>query len=78
MLDTTDRSNPRQVDGSVLCRLGTLAPGASATVRIVVQPTAPGPVTDIARVSGAVFDPVVSNVVATAIALALPARARGS
>jgi hypothetical protein len=59
---------------SAVCSLGTLAPGASATIRIVVQPTAPGPVTNTARVSGAVFDPVVSNDVATATATGVPAR----
>jgi uncharacterized repeat protein (TIGR01451 family) len=62
--------------GSVLCSLGTLAPGASATIRVVVRPMAPGPVTDTARVAGALFDPVASDNLATASALAMPARPR--
>jgi uncharacterized repeat protein (TIGR01451 family) len=59
---------------SLLCSLGTLARGASATIRIVVRPTAPGPVTNTARISGALLDLVGSDNVATATALAVPAR----
>jgi uncharacterized repeat protein (TIGR01451 family) len=59
---------------SVLCSLGTLAPGASATIRVVFRPTAPGPAINTARVSGALFDPVPGNNVATATVLAVPAR----
>jgi uncharacterized repeat protein (TIGR01451 family) len=59
--------------GSVLCSLGTLASGASAMIRVVLRPIAPGPVTNTARVAGALFDPVASDNVATATTLAVPA-----
>jgi uncharacterized delta-60 repeat protein/uncharacterized repeat protein (TIGR01451 family) len=59
--------------GSVQCSLGTLPPGASATIRIVVRPTAPGTLTNTARVSGTLFDPVSSDDVATATVTAVPA-----
>src|SRR5262245_57934299 len=63
-------------DKSVLSRLGTLAPGASATIRVVLRPTAAGPVINTARISGALSDRVPGHAVASAIALALPARPR--
>jgi uncharacterized repeat protein (TIGR01451 family) len=60
-------------NGSLRCDLGRLAPGASATIVVRVRPTAPGPVTNTARVSGALPDPVPGNDVATATATAVPA-----
>jgi uncharacterized repeat protein (TIGR01451 family) len=59
--------------GTVQCSLGTLAPGASATVSVVVRPTAPGSLTNTARVTGALLDPAPSNDVATATATVVPA-----
>jgi hypothetical protein len=51
----------------VQCALGTLAPGASATIEVVVRPSGPGTLTNTARVSGALPDPVASNDAATAV-----------
>jgi uncharacterized repeat protein (TIGR01451 family)/CSLREA domain-containing protein len=47
--------------GAVTCELGTLPPGASATVRIVVKPTAAGPLTNTAAVTSPTFDPNPGN-----------------
>ena len=41
--------------------LGTIAPGAIATITIVVTPTAAGSITNAANVSGNQYDPVASN-----------------
>jgi uncharacterized repeat protein (TIGR01451 family) len=61
-------------DGSALLwNVGTLAPGASATVRLLVRPIAIGPVTNTAKVSGASIDPSGHDIVATAPASSLPA-----
>jgi uncharacterized repeat protein (TIGR01451 family) len=56
--------------GTLLCHLGTLAPGASAAIRLVALATAAGPLVDTARVSGSLFDPVPGNNAATATATA--------
>jgi uncharacterized repeat protein (TIGR01451 family) len=61
------------VNGSVLCRVGTLAPGASATIRLVGRPAAPGVLTNTARVSGNQVDPSASAVVATTTVTVLTA-----
>jgi uncharacterized repeat protein (TIGR01451 family) len=61
-------------DGSLVCDLGTLPAGASATIRLVLRPTAPGSVTDTARVSGTLSDASVSDNVAAATVVAWPAR----
>jgi uncharacterized repeat protein (TIGR01451 family) len=52
--------------GSTLtCLIGTLAPGAGATVTILVVPTRPGILTNTATVSGNEFDPNLANNTAT-------------
>jgi uncharacterized repeat protein (TIGR01451 family) len=51
------RSGPRRV----VCALGDLAAGASATVTIVVRPTEVGPLLNVARVSGRFEDLDPSN-----------------
>ncbi|MFE2913984.1 calcium-binding protein [Kitasatospora indigofera] len=48
------------------CALGTLAPGASATVTVVVEPTATGTLSDRATVGAAQPDPVPADNSATA------------
>ncbi|WP_323188224.1 hypothetical protein [Streptomyces sp. NBC_00249] len=48
------------------CALGTLAPGASATVTVTVEPTATGTLTDIAAVSATEPDLTPANNTATA------------
>jgi uncharacterized repeat protein (TIGR01451 family) len=57
---------------AVACNVGTLAPGASATLRLVLRPISIGPVTNTAKVSGASVDPSSDNIVATATASSLP------
>jgi uncharacterized repeat protein (TIGR01451 family) len=57
--------------GTVRCSIGTLGPGASATIRVIVRPTAPGPFTNRARASGALPDPVANNDEATAAVTAV-------
>src|SRR5262249_55806486 len=52
---------------SVSCSLGTLTNGASATVTIIVTPSAPGGVSNTATVSANESDPVSSNNSATAV-----------
>jgi uncharacterized repeat protein (TIGR01451 family) len=52
---------------SVQCTIGTLAPGASATIQVVVRPSGPGTLTNTARVSGSLTDPVAKNDAATAV-----------
>ena len=50
------------VNGTYLATtFGTIAPGASATVTIVVTPTTAGTITNAANVSGAQLDPVAAN-----------------
>ncbi|GAA4933570.1 calcium-binding protein [Streptomyces coeruleoprunus] len=51
--------------GRATCSLGTLAPGASATVTVVAEPTATGTLTDTATASAAQSDPVPGNNTAT-------------
>ncbi|MDB4897646.1 MAG: hypothetical protein JWN15_3908 [Firmicutes bacterium] len=48
-------------DGTLTCLLGTLAPGANATVRILVVPTAAGRITNTATVTANEFDPNPAN-----------------
>lgn len=52
--------------GTVTCNLGALTKGASATVMIVVTPTAAGTHTNTASVSATETDPSLTNNVATA------------
>ncbi|MER5310815.1 calcium-binding protein [Streptomyces sp. NPDC002773] len=51
---------------SATCTLGTLAPGASATVTVTAEPRATGTLTNTADVSGTPQDPTPSNNRATA------------
>lgn len=53
---TPTQGTASQLNGVVSAVLGTLAKGASATVTIVVTPTAPGTITDSASVSAAEAD----------------------
>ena len=52
-------------DGRVDCALGTVAPGASATVTIMVTPRARGVITNTGRVGSSAPDPDTSNNTAT-------------
>ncbi|MFC8450639.1 calcium-binding protein [Kitasatospora sp. NPDC057223] len=54
------------------CALGTLAPGAAATVTVTVGTTAAGTVSDTATVSAAQSDPVPANNTATAATAVQP------
>ena len=47
--------------GTLTCAVGTLAPGATATVNLQVRPTISGPLTHTAAVSSATADPVPAN-----------------
>ena len=47
--------------GTVTCALGTIALGASAVVEIVVSPTTPGTITNVADASSDVLDPDPAN-----------------
>ncbi|MFF1594116.1 calcium-binding protein [Streptomyces sp. NPDC058286] len=51
---------------SANCALGTLAPGASATVTVTAEPTATGTLSDTATVSAAESDPLPGNNTSTA------------
>ncbi|GHE67863.1 hypothetical protein GCM10014715_22020 [Streptomyces spiralis] len=51
---------------SAACSLGTLAPGASATVTVAAEPRAVGTLTDRATVTATETDPVTANNTATA------------
>ncbi|NUS31118.1 MAG: DUF11 domain-containing protein [Streptomyces sp.] len=51
---------------AVSCALGTLAPGAKATVTVVAEPRATGTLTDKATVTAAQTDPATANNTATA------------
>jgi uncharacterized repeat protein (TIGR01451 family) len=65
---TSSQGSCSQSGGTVTCTLGALAVGSSATIEIVVtvNPTAVGPLSDTATVTGAEPDPVASNNAATA------------
>jgi len=53
---------PASVNGTlVVDNLGTIASGSSATLTVVVTPTAAGPITNAANVSGNQFDPAPGN-----------------
>jgi uncharacterized repeat protein (TIGR01451 family) len=58
---------------TVVCNLGTLAPGASDTIRLVLRPLAIGPVTNTAKLFDASVDPMGGRTVATVTAIPLPA-----
>ncbi|MDQ8739411.1 DUF11 domain-containing protein [Paenibacillus sp. LHD-38] len=58
---TPSQGSCTETGGIVTCSLGTLANGASATVEIVVTPTAAGTITSTATVSGNEFDPDLAN-----------------
>lgn len=47
--------------GTLTCTVGTLAPGATATVNLQVRPTISGPLTHTATVASALADPVPAN-----------------
>ncbi|MGH9895663.1 MAG: DUF11 domain-containing protein, partial [bacterium] len=49
------------------CRLGSMAPGATASVTIVVIPAQAGTLTNVAGASGGILDPDTSNNSATAV-----------
>jgi hypothetical protein len=50
----------------IICALGSLSSGATATVTIVVRPSAPGTLTNQASVSANTTDPKLANNSATA------------
>ena len=57
-------------NSTVMCNLGTIARGASATVTIVVKPTAAGQITNTASVQGDQDDPNMANNSATIVTTA--------
>jgi uncharacterized repeat protein (TIGR01451 family) len=61
-------------NGTLRCTLGTLAPGASATITLQLKATATGGVTNTASVAGDLPDPVAGNNSATATLTVQPAR----
>jgi subtilisin len=58
---TTAQGSCNESAGTVTCILGTLAPGSSATVEIVVKPNSAGTITNIASVSSLISDPNLAN-----------------
>jgi uncharacterized repeat protein (TIGR01451 family) len=73
-VSTTASQGSSTFDGSTLrFTVGTLDPGASATLLVVVRPAVAGPLVNTTRVSGDLPDPVASNDVATATATVVAA-----
>jgi uncharacterized repeat protein (TIGR01451 family) len=66
---TSSQGPVAQSNGSVIANLGSLVPGSSATVTIVVKPTALGTASTLAHVSGNESDPTSQDNSATAGAL---------
>ena len=69
---TYNSANPSQgtcsqASGTVTCNLGSLANGASASVEIVVTPSAGGSITNQASVSATTADPALVNNAASAV-----------
>jgi uncharacterized repeat protein (TIGR01451 family) len=60
---------------TVTCTLGTLANGASATITLIVRPTAPGPLSNTATVSSTTADPTPGNNASTEVVNVQPAAA---
>jgi uncharacterized repeat protein (TIGR01451 family) len=60
---------------TVTCTLGTIANGASATITLIVQPTAPGPLSNTATVSSSPADLDAANNTSTAVVDVEPASA---
>jgi hypothetical protein len=58
--------------GTIQCRFSSLAKDASATVRIVVEPTQKGTIVNRSRVFSAILDPNPSNDDAEASTRVLP------
>jgi uncharacterized repeat protein (TIGR01451 family) len=68
------QGGPASLDGGHLTgNLGTIAAGASATLTIVVTPTAAGAITNAANVTGDDFDPAAGNNRATLTTMVTPA-----
>ena len=60
-------------NGNIICSVGTLANGASATITVRVRPTQNGSFTATARVSALQVDPIASNNNASAVTTVTPA-----
>ena len=58
---TPSQGSCSELSGTVTCNLGSLANGASATITILVTPTAPGTITNTATVTGTENDPNTAN-----------------
>jgi uncharacterized repeat protein (TIGR01451 family) len=58
---TPSQGSCSQASGTVSCTLGTIASGGSATVSILVRPTAAGTITNQATVSSSLADPQTGN-----------------
>ncbi len=67
---TTTQGTCTQEEDMVVCRLGSLARGGSATVALTVVPAAVGLLTNRTWARSAIFDPAGTNNVATAFTLA--------
>jgi uncharacterized repeat protein (TIGR01451 family) len=63
---TPSQGSCTEASGIVTCNLDELANGASATVTVVVIPTAPGTITNTASITSDVLDPDTTNNRATA------------
>ncbi|GAA2796610.1 calcium-binding protein [Kitasatospora sp. CM 4170] len=63
---TTSQGSCTTTATTTNCALGTLLPGASATVTVTIEPRATGTVSDTATVGGAQSDPAPANNTATA------------
>ncbi|HEX6098596.1 MAG TPA: SBBP repeat-containing protein [Thermoanaerobaculia bacterium] len=60
---------------TVTCSLGTLNNGASASIALVVRPSAPGPLSNTATVDSPAADPAAGNNASTAVVTVAPAPA---
>jgi uncharacterized repeat protein (TIGR01451 family) len=70
---TTDLGTNDFNGSALVWNVGTLAPGASASICLALRPIAFGPIGNTARLSGASIDPASGGTVATATANPLPA-----
>jgi uncharacterized repeat protein (TIGR01451 family) len=60
---------------TVTCSLGTLNNGASASIALVVRPSAPGPLSNTATVDSPAADPAADNDASTVVIIVAPAAA---
>lgn len=68
LVSAAPSSGSCSANGTILCPLGTVPSGGSATVTLVVTPTTPGEISDSASVTASTADPVASNNIAAVTA----------